>query len=45
VERIENKIEQFKKEYSGLYQIQFPNEPLMDETELFVCIYEPIKDS
>lgn len=41
----ENKIEQFKKEYSGLYQIQFPNEPLMDETELFVCIYEPIKDS
>jgi uncharacterized protein YhfF len=41
----ENKVAQFKKEYAGLFANQFPNESLIDETELFVCIYEPIKDS
>ncbi len=41
----ENKIDQFKSEYAGLFKKQFPTESLIDDTELFVCVYEPIKDS
>jgi uncharacterized protein YhfF len=41
----ENKIALFKKEYAGLFKSQFPEESLIDETELFVCIYEAVKDS
>ncbi len=40
-----DKLEKFKSEYAGLFKQQFPDESLMDETELFVCIYEPVKDS
>ena len=38
-------VEKFKTEYAGLFKSQFPEDSLIDETELFVCIYEPIKDS
>ncbi len=38
-------IPKFKSEYAGLFKSQFPEDSLMDETELFVCIYEPIHDS
>lgn len=41
----ENNVEKFKTEYAGLFKSQFPEDPLIDETELFVCIYEPIHDS
>lgn len=38
-------VEKFKSEYSGLFSKQFPDFSLIDETELLVCIYEPVKDS
>jgi uncharacterized protein YhfF len=37
--------EKFRAEYGNFYRKQFPNVELGDETELFVTIYEPIKDS
>lgn len=37
--------EKFKNEYAGLFKHQFPEDALVDETELFVCIYEPVQDS
>lgn len=37
--------DKFKTEYAGLFKQQFPDEALVDETELFVCIYEPVQDS
>jgi len=37
--------EKFKSEYAGLFKQQFPDESLIDDTELFVCIYEPVHDS
>lgn len=40
-----NDIEKFKSQYEGLFKKQFPDESLLDETELFVCVYESIKDS
>jgi uncharacterized protein YhfF len=38
-------IEKFKIEYAGFFNKQFPEFSLIDETELLVCVYEPIKDS
>lgn len=38
-------VEKFRKEYGNFYRKQFPNVELNDETELFVTIYEPVKDS
>jgi uncharacterized protein YhfF len=38
-------VEKFKTEYSGLFKSQFPDDSLMEETELFVCVYEPVHDS
>jgi uncharacterized protein YhfF len=35
----------FHKEYAGLFKKLFPEEPLIDETELFVTAYEPVVDS
>lgn len=37
--------EKFKTEYAGFFKKQFPEQSLIDETELFVCIYEPVQDS
>ncbi len=37
--------EKFRSEYGNFYRKQFPNVELNDETELFVTIYEPVKDS
>lgn len=37
--------EKFKNQYSGFFHKQFPDEDLIDETELFVCVYEPVRDS
>lgn len=41
----ENQPQKFKSEYEGLFKQQFPEDPLIEETELFVCVYEPVKDS
>lgn len=38
-------LAKFKSEYAGLFKSQFPEEALVDETELFVCVYEPVSDS
>ncbi len=40
-----NDPEKFQKEYGDFYRKQFPDVELTDETELFVCIYEPVTDS
>lgn len=40
-----NNPEKFQKEYGDFYRKQFPNTELTEETELFVCIYEPVTDS
>lgn len=40
-----NAPERFKEQYTGLFQQQFPDEVLIDETELFVSAYAPISDS
>jgi uncharacterized protein YhfF len=41
----EDKVEKFQKDYGSFYRKQFPEIELSDETELFVTIYEPVKDS
>ncbi len=38
-------VAKFKSEYTGLFEKQFPEFSLIDETELLVCIYEPVQDS
>lgn len=40
-----DQVEKFKSEYAGLFKTQFPDFSLIDETELLVCVYEPVKDS
>lgn len=37
--------QKFKTQYEGLFRSQFPEDSLIDETELFVTVYESIKDS
>lgn len=37
--------DKFKAEYAKLYNAQFPDYSLIEDTELFVCVYEPIQDS
>lgn len=37
--------QKFQQEYGNFYRKQFPETDLTDETELFVCIYEPVSDS
>lgn len=37
--------DRFKSEYAQLFKHQFPEDALVDETELFVCVYEPVQDS
>lgn len=41
----ECQLERFHSQYAGLYKQQFPDEVLIEETELFVTVYEPIIDS
>lgn len=38
-------VAKFKAEYAGLFKKQFPEEALVEETELFVAVYEPVQDS
>jgi uncharacterized protein YhfF len=38
-------VEKFKTEYAGLFKSQFPDDSLIEETELFVCVYEAVHDS
>ena len=40
-----DQLVRFKSEYAGFFKTHFPEEPLIDETELFVTAYEPIQDS
>lgn len=40
-----DQVEKFQVEYAGLFEKQFPEFSLMEETELLVCVYEPVKDS
>lgn len=40
-----DKPDRFKTEYSGFFKQQFPDQILIDETELFVTAYEPVTDS
>lgn len=35
----------FQQAYGDFYRQQFPDQDLNDETELFVCVYEPVTDS
>jgi uncharacterized protein YhfF len=37
--------EKFNSQYAGFYKQQFPDEDLVEETELFVTVYEPVRDS
>lgn len=37
--------EKFTSQYSGFFKQQFPDEELVDDTELFVTVYEPVRDS
>jgi uncharacterized protein YhfF len=37
--------EKFRKEYGAFYKKQFPDTELVESTELFVTIYEPVRDS
>ena len=37
--------EKFQAEYGRFYRKQFPDAILSTETELFVTVYEPVKDS
>lgn len=37
--------DRFKSEYAGFFKKQFPDEDLIEETELFVTVYEPVRDS
>ncbi|MBC7420853.1 MAG: hypothetical protein H7328_08995 [Bdellovibrio sp.] len=41
----QDNIEKFQKEFGAFYQKQFPDAELLSETELFVTIYEPVRDS
>lgn len=38
-------VERFHSQYSGFYKQQFPDEILIEETELFVTVYESVSDS
>lgn len=40
-----DQVEKFQAEYAGLFETQFPEFTLMEETELLVCVYEPVQDS
>ena len=40
-----DEVEKFQAEYAGLFEKQFPEFSLMEETELLVCVYEPVQDS
>lgn len=40
-----DKPKKFKEQYEGLFKSQYPDDSLLDETELFVCVYQPVKDS
>lgn len=37
--------ERFRQEYTGFFKQQFPDEVLVDDTELFVTVYRPVTDS
>ncbi len=41
----EENIEKFQIQYGNFYKKQFPDADLQHETELFVTIYEPVRDS
>ncbi len=41
----EDNLTRFHSEYSALYKKQFPDEDLIEETELFVTVYTPVRDS
>ncbi len=40
-----DQLDRFQTQYAGLYKQQFPDEDLIEETELFVTVYEPVSDS
>ncbi len=40
-----DQLTRFKTEYAGFFKTHFPEESLIDETELFVTAYEPVVDS
>lgn len=40
-----NQLERFHTQYLEFYTQQFPDEDLIEETELFVTVYEPVSDS
>lgn len=40
-----DQLARFKSEYAGFFKAHFPEEVLVDETELFVTAYEPVVDS
>lgn len=37
--------DRFHSQYAGFFKQQFPDEDLIEETELFVTVYEPVRDS
>ncbi len=41
----EQNPEKFRTEYGAFYSKQFPDAELIEATELFVTIYEPVRDS
>lgn len=41
----EDNLKRFHSEYSAFYKQQFPDEDLIEETELFVTVYTPVRDS
>jgi len=38
-------IQKFQTAYGSFYRKQFPEAELTEDTELFVCVYEPVTDS
>lgn len=40
-----NDKQKFQTAYGNFYRKQFPESELTEDTELFVCIYEPVSDS
>ena len=40
-----DQVSKFHSQYAGFYKQQFPDEDLIEETELFVTVYEPVSDS
>lgn len=40
-----DQVEKFKSEYAILFQNQFAEFSLIEDTELLVCVYEPVQDS